>query len=464
MKRNTSLWLAGAAVVVVAGVAGYSMQPQQQQQPAPAKRQAAVDFSVPLTPAGIILTAQGNPMGKDGLAHVGGVNRYAATPTIYADAKGMTLYTYDKDTEAGKSSCTAECLQAWPAAVAPADAKPAGDWSVIAREDGSKQWALKGKPLYRFAKDEVPGDAKGNGLADNTWHSAVFKQGVARVAYATEIFKPTLGVTFPYGISVQENSDAGGQVMIDEIGHAIYAFDGDPKQDKPVCAANTSCSASPWTPVAAPALAGNVGDFTVVKRADGTGQWAYKGVALYTFKGDQMADQANGIGVDPRWKPAVMVRYPTPAPVTVQTTLANGKVLATADGRSLYRQHMYYYNVEGHDFKHGHLYQPLLGRLLGTRGCEGDCTQSWQPFVAAADAQPSGYWSIYNRPDGVRQWAYKGYALYTYSADKKPGQLLGLNTWSLSINDPALHTVSFLSTLKIDAEIMSGVVWTTAYP
>ena len=452
-----------AGVVLVAAIAGYALK-----QPGPApvsvKQQVVVDFSVPATPVGITLTGQGGAAGKDGITRVGGVNRYVGAPTVYSDAKGMTLYTYDKDTEVGNSACVGDCLKAWPAAVAPADAKPAGDWTVITRDDGTKQWAWKNKPLYTFVKDQQPGDSTGNGVAEGAWHTAVFKQGAGRGPYATEVFKPSVGAQFPFGISVQEVEDAGGQVMIDEVGHTIYAFSGDPKQDKPVCATGASCGQTPWIPVAAPALASDIGDFKIVKRADGTGQWSYKGASLYTYRGDVMADLAKGEGIDSRWKAAVMVRYPTPAPVTIQTTLANGKVLATADGRSLYRQQIYYYNTQGHDFKHGHPYTETIGRALGTRGCDGDCTSSWKPFTAAADAQPSGHWTIVSRSDGTRQWAYKGYALYTNVADKKAGDLLGLNTWDISINDPALHKVSFLTSLKIDAEIMSGMLWTTAYP
>ena len=70
-----------------------------------------------------------------------------------ADASGKPLYTYDMDTMVGMSHCEGRCATYWPPLSAPADAKPMGDWTVITREDGSKQWALKDKPLYTFAKD-----------------------------------------------------------------------------------------------------------------------------------------------------------------------------------------------------------------------------------------------------------------------------------------------------------------------
>jgi predicted lipoprotein with Yx(FWY)xxD motif len=46
-----------------------------------------------------------------------------------------------------------------------------GDWAVITRDDGSKQWAYKGKPLYAWAKDAKPGDRTGDGF-NNAWRVA----------------------------------------------------------------------------------------------------------------------------------------------------------------------------------------------------------------------------------------------------------------------------------------------------
>ena len=53
--------------------------------------------------------------------------------------------------------------------MAAADAKPMGDLTVITRDDGSKQWAFKGKPLYLFAKDTKPGDKTGDNFKE-IWH------------------------------------------------------------------------------------------------------------------------------------------------------------------------------------------------------------------------------------------------------------------------------------------------------
>jgi predicted lipoprotein with Yx(FWY)xxD motif len=87
---------------------------------------------------------------------------------VLVDAKGMTLYTFDKD-DAGKSNCTGECAEYWPPAMATSDDKPVGDLTIIKRDDGSMQWADGGKPLYTFKSDMKPGDTMGDKKKD-VWH------------------------------------------------------------------------------------------------------------------------------------------------------------------------------------------------------------------------------------------------------------------------------------------------------
>jgi predicted lipoprotein with Yx(FWY)xxD motif len=87
---------------------------------------------------------------------------------VLVDAKGMTVYTFDKDS-AGKSACTGQCTENWPPVQA-GSATLAPPYSSITRDDGSKQLAYKGKPLYTFAKDKAPGDKKGDKVKD-VWHA-----------------------------------------------------------------------------------------------------------------------------------------------------------------------------------------------------------------------------------------------------------------------------------------------------
>lgn len=87
-------------------------------------------------------------------------------------ANDMTLYTFDKDTAgAGKSVCNGPCATNWPPLMARAEDKASGDWSIITRDDGAKQWAYKGKPLYFWAKDAKPGDRTGDNF-NQVWHAA----------------------------------------------------------------------------------------------------------------------------------------------------------------------------------------------------------------------------------------------------------------------------------------------------
>ncbi len=117
----------------------------------------------------------------------------SAGPAL-VDAKGMTLYTFDRDT-GGKSACTGQCAVNWPPLAAPADARTgdswamthkdplmpptfepsmsgSGPWTIVVREDGAKQWAYRGKPLYTFARDQKPGDAAGQGALNGAWQVA----------------------------------------------------------------------------------------------------------------------------------------------------------------------------------------------------------------------------------------------------------------------------------------------------
>ncbi|KQW87899.1 hypothetical protein ASC94_25745 [Massilia sp. Root418] len=87
---------------------------------------------------------------------------------VLVTGTGMTVYTFDKDVAgSGKSACSGPCIQNWPAVAAPE--KVAEPYSVVTREDGSRQLAYKGKPLYTFVKDAKAGDRSGDNVKD-VWH------------------------------------------------------------------------------------------------------------------------------------------------------------------------------------------------------------------------------------------------------------------------------------------------------
>ena len=82
----------------------------------------------------------------------------------------LPLYVFDGDQD-GKVSCIAGCALRWPLLKAPADSKRIGDWTVIDREDGKKQWAYKGRPVYTRFHDSIE-KPTGDGI-EGEWHLLV---------------------------------------------------------------------------------------------------------------------------------------------------------------------------------------------------------------------------------------------------------------------------------------------------
>jgi predicted lipoprotein with Yx(FWY)xxD motif len=80
-----------------------------------------------------------------------------------ASKTGMTVYTFRND-EAGVSNCYDDCAANWPPFTAGDQAKAEGDLGIIDRKDGTRQWTLKGMPLYFWAGDAAKGDATGDGV------------------------------------------------------------------------------------------------------------------------------------------------------------------------------------------------------------------------------------------------------------------------------------------------------------
>jgi predicted lipoprotein with Yx(FWY)xxD motif len=86
---------------------------------------------------------------------------------------GHSLYTFDNDpVGSGRSVCNSPCSNIFPPYLVVENDVPRGDFTLVFRDDGARQWAYKGRPLYRFYGDEKPGDRGGDGLNRNLWHIA----------------------------------------------------------------------------------------------------------------------------------------------------------------------------------------------------------------------------------------------------------------------------------------------------
>lgn len=87
---------------------------------------------------------------------------------VLVDAGGRTLYLFEADTSA-KSTCDGDCAKAWPPLTTKGKPKAgkgvgAGKLGTSTRSDGTRGVTYNGHPLYRYEKDEKPGDTEGQGI------------------------------------------------------------------------------------------------------------------------------------------------------------------------------------------------------------------------------------------------------------------------------------------------------------
>lgn len=225
------------------------------------------------------------PVGMDGqLTHSG---------LTLTDARGYVLYTTSEE-------CDRECESLWKPFVAPLTVvmdSNSDTWSVVARQDGTPQWAWKGKPLYTFSGDLAPGQASGEEVAG--WNPVLLYPAV----------EP------PADITVQMTGD--GEVFADSEGMTLYAFycfdeapdhlscdtRGAPQEYRlSVCGTPQQCMEM-WRPLEASEGAQPVGETWTIVAVDPTGQqlfapddntvdplmvWAYHGRPLFTYAHDRV--------------------------------------------------------------------------------------------------------------------------------------------------------------------------------
>jgi predicted lipoprotein with Yx(FWY)xxD motif len=309
--------------------------------------------------------------------------RVTGVGTFFADAKGMTLYTYARDDKPGKSNCVEECIKAWPALMAPEAAQGKGAWSIVTREDGAKQWAFRGKPLYTFARDKYPGGVFGERVG-NAWS----------VAYEPIVIPPGLKIRALFV----------GRVLTDQRGMTLYWRD-DEKDTKVAC---TAKCLEMWVPAAAPALATKLGDWSALSRPDGTLQWAYQGRRLYAYAKDLKAGEVRGDGLDKVWRAANLdPAQSLPSWVSIQRS-DMGEIYADARGMTLYT---------------------FSGSMERTRQliCNDECMNKFWRAVPAdsAPVPTTSEWTIVADAVAGNRWAYKGNLLYTHTRDSEPGGIGG---------------------------------------
>lgn len=332
----------------------------------------------------------------------GGDSNQPRDRTVFADEKGWTLYTADRDTD-GVSLCDGDCVKIWIPAEASPEAQPAGYWSIIQRGDGARQWAFRGKPVYTYASDVT--EPQFTSTLQLLKHAGGEGRGQDVDGHHVLELRPDQWTERPSGIRVQEVRAAPGYVLTDTHGLPLYAHDGAPNDS------GRGDAIGEWTPFAAPAAVQPEGDFTILIGKDGARQWAYKGKPLYHFAGDRDYGDVNGIDAVRGFRPIYILRYFMPQAVTVRSDRYYGGLLTLSDGRPLYARETT--NGTNVGVLRGDRGYQQIGKKIGLKGCDADCEKSWEPLIASDTDRPNGFWTLYARADGKKQWAYYGYALYS---------------------------------------------------
>ncbi|MET9514652.1 SCO0930 family lipoprotein [Streptomyces sp. NPDC002994] len=234
---------------------------------------------------------------------------------VVTDSEGFTLYRFDKDTASPpKSNCEGDCAKAWPVVPAgDATAAPGTDASMlgeVARADGTKQLTIGGWPMYRFAKDTKPGDAKGQGVGGTWFASAPDGKkaapgaaggGAGDAGEAGEAGEAENPADLA-GMSVRKDAKLG-DVVVDSNGMTVYRF----KKDSawPMKTACTGACLDKW-PVVPPVEKNDTEGilkkgFVTFDRPDGIKQQTIDCWPLYTFSGDAKPGDTNGQGVGGTW-------------------------------------------------------------------------------------------------------------------------------------------------------------------
>lgn len=378
---------------------------------------------------------------------------------VFVDSRGMTLYRVNKlsnlfmgpcdntrvtsllqGTLDGKVEFTVTvpnvetrktCAQKRPSVRAPANAQPAGKWTIQRKEDGSQQWVYGGHPLYTSIKDKVPGDINGSYPFTN------------RITEYNWLVASAPLVRAPPGISIVKLS--AGLVLVNYSGKALYYKDSE----------ELVTNSEHWEPLITPALAvaeNLAEDWSIQSRNDGLKQWAYRDRALYTYVHDsdsssndsnqQVIGDTSGMAIK-NWHIAVLKAAPGhPSQVTVKSLTGvsfdrtwSKRVYADQNGMTLYTIHCVEDTTDRLDCDD-------LGDSprywFSFCGGADRCAKTWHPLEASADAESiNNIWSVIvinpihpwqpveKSNHGIRIWAYRGRPVFTTSQDSSPGDYNG---------------------------------------
>jgi len=391
---------------------------------------------------------------------------------VFADANGRTLYIWPfrslrngySGEQKGKPACFSQvrretaglmspypagillpeldkrpsCTDLWPPAVAPADAKPVGKWTILTRPDGVHQWAYDEQPLYTSVRDHKQGDVLGADSRTHGGDSPAVRVPLPAARQNERDPQDRIGppAAVPPGFAVKTTSL--GRLLTTDKNFSVYAYDKD-AAGKSLC--DAACLQK-WSPLVAPETVRAQGEWGTIERAPGVRQWTFRQQPLYT----NLQEVQNGMqwslqGGDVRgWHNVYTQRAPAPpAEFTVQDTIL-GQVLADRRGHTIYT---YVCGDDSQDqLSCDHPDDTQVYRLAMCGGGDPEkCLQNWPYVLAPKNARGDGQaWTVMQidpktghragpgDPNALSVWAYRERPVVTYSGDKAPGDVNGAGT------------------------------------
>ena len=209
---------------------------------------------------------------------------------VLAGEGGRTLYFFAGDAD-GKANCGGTCLGNWPVYYKETptlgNGLVAADFTTVTRDDGAKQTAFKGWPLYYFKNDTKAGENVGN-----VWQ-------VAKTDYTVLMASRQLTGLDGKLYTFDTKEGTGNSLFLtDNVGRTLYAFFNDKKGTNKYTKADLSNN-TVW-----PLFEGTIGEVpSTLSKADfstitvfGKTQITYKGWPLYYF-GSDLGVRGNTKGV-----------------------------------------------------------------------------------------------------------------------------------------------------------------------
>lgn len=196
---------------------------------------------------------------------------------VAADRHQKTLYAPQTEVDVASLCIETSCEADWSPVIAPRVARSIGEWSVVTRVDGLKQWAYNGQPLFRYSGDVLIQEFQGHGAQFDP-------DGNTMKAMVLEPRPP-----YPDWVTVLD-TDAG-EMLADSNSQTIYIWDPSKlfsAARQAVEGCELECLEEEWIPMFATETdVAPGGNWAIVTLSDGRRQWAYKGRGLFTNTRDK---------------------------------------------------------------------------------------------------------------------------------------------------------------------------------